>query len=322
MDWCLSAQDPEALRAMRGELATYLQRHGKEGADVAGALTAAAEVLGNAVEHGEGPYVWISVDWSRESPVLTVHDLGEGFTPDVSLPDDVWAESGRGLFLADHHTDDLKVAAKRAGGSRVSMTLPVPRRTAVSRVPPRREPDSLPHPQEASEDGTFAREPFLRALVVELSRAVERMEGPEEAEAVVTQVGTNIGGRIEEEYRRARGLVERLGPDRVAALCVELKAAIEGDFYIIAVDDDRIVLGNRACPFGDDVRRSPALCRMTSSVFGGIGARNTGAALVQLEERIAVGDPECRVNVWLGAAAEAGERPGHLYRDSANEGRP
>jgi hypothetical protein len=38
---------------------------------------------------------------------------------------------------------------------------------------------------------------------------------------------------------------------------------------------------------------------MTSSVFGGIAANNVGDASVQLEERIAVGDPECRVTVWL-----------------------
>ena len=39
---------------------------------------------------------------------------------------------------------------------------------------------------------------------------------------------------------------------------------------------------------------------MTSSVFGGIAARNNdeGAAVV-LEERIAVGDPGCRVVVYL-----------------------
>ncbi len=47
------------------------------------------------------------------------------------------------------------------------------------------------------------------------------------------------------------------------------------------------------------VRRAPGLCRMTSSVFGGIAARNTGGATVVLEERIALGDPECRVVVWL-----------------------
>ena len=57
--------------------------------------------------------------------------------------------------------------------------------------------------------------------------------------------------------------------------------------------------------FGDAVKAAPALCRMTSSVFGGIAARNRadGAAVV-LEERISVGDPGCRVVVHLCAPPE------------------
>ncbi len=55
------------------------------------------------------------------------------------------------------------------------------------------------------------------------------------------------------------------------------------------------------------LRRAPGLCRTTSSDFGGIAARNSGGASVVLEERIALGDPDCRVVVWLG-----GERAGRL----------
>jgi hypothetical protein len=59
-------------------------------------------------------------------------------------------------------------------------------------------------------------------------------------------------------------------------LFVRLKRAIDGDFYVIAVDERRIILGNHRCPFGAIVQREPALCRVTSSVFGGIAARNAG----------------------------------------------
>jgi hypothetical protein len=53
---------------------------------------------------------------------------------------------------------------------------------------------------------------------------------------------------------------------------------------------------------------------MTSSVFGGIAARNQddGAAIV-LEERIAVGDPGCRVVVHLGAVPDTASRFAHRY---------
>lgn len=99
----------------------------------------------------------------------------------------------------------------------------------------------------------------------------------------------------------------------MSELFVDLKEGIDGDFFVIDADEDRIVLGNRRCPFGEAVMSAPALCRMTSSVFGGIAARNAGGAAVHLEERIAVGDPECRVTVWLRQPPAEIEREVHFY---------
>lgn len=310
MDWYLDSADLDATAALRTQVADYLERHAEPGADIHGAALIFAETIANAIEHAGGS-IWVSLDWSETSPVLTVHDLGPGFVPDPKLPDDPYAEGGRGLFLVSHLTSELAVAAKRAGGSRVTVRLPVHRREEPSTAPAGVSGSSLPTSPEAAEDGMFGRESFLRALVVELAQAVEFAEGPVRSEATVARVGTQIGGRMEEEYRRARGLVTALDPDAMADLYVRLKAAIDGDFYVIEATDSKIVLGNRACPFGDVVQRAPALCRMTSSVFGGIAARNTGQATVRLEERIAVGDPECRVTVWLGEAAA--QHPGHRY---------
>ena len=89
------------------------------------------------------------------------------------------------------------------------------------------------------------------------------------------------------------------------------------ELRVIEASPEKIVLGNRACPFGEVVTRAPGLCRMTSSVFGGIAARNTGGAAVVLEERIAVGDPECRIVVWLGA-----DKPGRFEAAHDYDARP
>jgi len=225
------------------------------------------------------------------------------------------ATSGRGLFLAHALAEDLARAGKRAGGSKVTATLPVHRRRELSHdsVPGSQSP--LPAPEEAGPDGTFGKEAFLRALVVELAQAVEGAQGPDVAEALVAQVGTNIGRRMEEGYRTARSITGRLSPEQMADLYVRLKGAIDGDFYLVDADERRIVLGNRRCPFGKVIRRQPGLCRMTSSVFGGIAARNTGASAVVLEERIALGDPECRVVVWLDGSAAERPRAAHFYAD-------
>jgi hypothetical protein len=264
------------------------------------------------VRHAPGP-AWVHLAWHEEQPLLEVHDLGPGFELHTDLPEDPFAAGGRGLAIAASLTGELAAAAKRAGGSRVSARLPVRRRAQRDLDPPVSRRATLPAEEEARADGSFGRESFLRALVVQLAENAEERLGPGEAEALVAQVGADVGSRMEEHYRRARGIVDALDPEQVADLYVRLKAAIDGDFYVIDIDDDRIVLGNRACPFGDVVRKAPGLCRMTSSVFGGIAARNAGGASVVLEERIAVGDPECRVVVWLGGDKRGRFEAAHDY---------
>jgi anti-sigma regulatory factor (Ser/Thr protein kinase) len=313
VDWYLDGRAPGAVTHLRHEIVGYLRRHAAPGADFDGAELAVSELLSNVVQHAPGP-AWAQVDWSGEHAVLSVHDLGAGFDPVTELPADLMQPGGgRGLFVVSNVSGWMTVAAKRAGGSCVTVELPVTRVPERSFDPPRQRVGALPSPSQAAPDGSFGKEAFLLALVVQLAAAVEQNEGPDAAAAAVAQVGADVGGRIEEEYRRVREIVGELSPAQIADLYVRLKAAIDGDFYVVDADEERIVLGNRACPFGDVVRRAPGLCRMTSSVFGGIAARNTGGATVVLEERIALGDPECRVVVWLRGAHRGEFRSAHEY---------
>lgn len=50
-------------------------------------------------------------------------------------------------------------------------------------------------------------------------------------------------------------------------------------------------------------KEAPELCRMTSSVFGGIAARNFGYAKVELRKRIATNDGKCEVLIYTDRAA-------------------
>jgi predicted ArsR family transcriptional regulator len=246
-----------------------------------------------------------------------VHDLGPGFDIDdvpAPNPDDV---RGRGLMISSRLVPTLTVRSRDSGGSIVTAELPVARPPAETIDPPGSRLSPLPHPDERQPDGTYGRDSFLRALVVQLAQTVESVQGPTIAEAVVAQVGTDVGGRMEEAYRAARGIADDrdLELDQIEDLLIELKAAIGGDFFVIDADADRIVFGNNRCPFGDAVRMAPALCRMTSSVFGGIARRNRGAAAVDLEQRIAVGDQQCRVTVWLTPPGDDRAPFVHRYGD-------
>jgi predicted ArsR family transcriptional regulator len=156
------------------------------------------------------------------------------------------------------------------------------------------------------------RDVFLRSLLRHLAGTLQEVVGLEEASGFISVVGQEIGDEINTQYKSALA-VDNLSREQVAEALVDLKRRIEGDFFIIEQDDEKIVLGNRACPFGDKVIGRPALCMMTSNVFGSIAAENLGYAKVSLEETIAEGHPGCRVVVYLRTTPEAIAAQGREY---------
>lgn len=298
---------------MRVEIGAYLRRHGDPNSDFDAADLVASELITNGLSHVEGK-VWISVNWSEPRPLLRVVDLGDGFELDPHLPSDPAAVGGRGLYIVSRLAADLAARRRRAGGMEVTATLPVTRRESVTVDPPRRKTSVLPGLDEALPGGGFGRESFLRALVVQLAQTVAASHGPDAAEAAVAQVGVDIGGQMEREYRAATGAVGPLSTAQLGECLVRLKRAIEGDFAVVEMTDTKIVLENTRCPFQEAVTNAPALCRMTSAVFGGIAAGSAGrAAEVILEERIALGDARCRVVVDLDPPATRSSPWAHRY---------
>ena len=176
-----------------------------------------------------------------------------------------------------------------------------------SRLPARENRKVLP-----TLDVPLDRDVFLRTLLRELAGTLQDVVGLDEASGFVSVVGQNMGRQMNHDYRVALGEA-RLRREQVAEVLVDLKRRIEGDFFIIEQDDDRIVLGNRACPFAEKVVGRPALCMMTSNVFGSITAENLGYAKVELGATIAMGDPGCRVVVHLRPTAAADAAPGREY---------
>lgn len=338
MDWYLSSGSPAALPKLRREFTAYLDRHADPGSDLDAAELIFAEAVGNAVRHTDGP-VWVTVTWADKSPTLEVFDLGAGFDardldldevsdlPDVADDAELDAlleglgESGRGLFILRELAPALETRARAGAGTVVSMTLPVSKPSQLDLDPPRRSTNVLPDLGEANpEVGGFGKESFLRSLVVQLAQTIEFQHGPDPAAAAVAQVGTDVGGQMEAEFRQAREIVGQMTAEQIGECYVRLKHAIDGDFHVVEATPQRIVLVNSQCPFGEAVQMAPSLCRITSSVFGGIAARNSErGASVLLEERIALGDSSCRVVVNLDEAADAAPAQAHYYAHPADD---
>jgi predicted ArsR family transcriptional regulator len=153
---------------------------------------------------------------------------------------------------------------------------------------------------------------FLRTLLRHLAGTLQEVVGLDEASGFVSVVGQRIGEEINAAYTSALSL-EQLSREQVADVLVDLKRRIEGDFFILEEDDDHILLGNRACPFAEKVVGRPALCMMTSNVFGSIAAQNLGYAKVTIEQAIARGDSGCRVVVYLKPTDAARQADGREY---------
>lgn len=156
------------------------------------------------------------------------------------------------------------------------------------------------------------RDVFLRTLIRELAGTLEDVVGLSEASGFITVVGQAMGDEMNRDYRAALGVPE-LSREQVAEVLVDLKRRIQGEFYVVEQDQEKIVLGNRACPFGDKVIGRPSMCMMTSNVFGAIAAENLGYAKVELQETIAEGHAGCRVAVYLKRTPASEARPGREY---------
>jgi hypothetical protein len=160
------------------------------------------------------------------------------------------------------------------------------------------------------------RDLFVRNLLRELVGSLADTMGPEGASTFVADIGERTGEQLNIYYRAALRSTS-LTREQVAGVLVDLKRRIEGDFYIVEQSDEKVVLGNRACPFGNKVVGRPALCMMTSSVFGAIASKNLGYAKIEIKESIARRDPECRVTVFLKRTVEADAATGREYEESA-----
>ncbi len=159
---------------------------------------------------------------------------------------------------------------------------------------------------------SLTRDNFLRELIRQLSGTLQDVVGLQEASGLISVVGQAIGEQINREYSVALGS-EKFSREQVADILVDLKRRIQGDFYVIEQDDEKIVLGNRVCPFAEKVLGRPSMCMMTSNVFGAIAAENLGYAKVQLDKTIAQGDNHCRVVVYLRPTADAEAASGREY---------
>ncbi|MDD5112760.1 MAG: sigma 54-interacting transcriptional regulator [Methylobacter sp.] len=155
---------------------------------------------------------------------------------------------------------------------------------------------------------------FLQTFILELMHASEQ-QGQQHCEQLIEHIAKTAGCFFEETYREETKKNQLLDRESYTELILGLKNNIGGKFSLASSNQDCITVTNTCCPFGERVTNFPELCRMTSSVFGGIAARNFGYAKVEIKQSIARHDGRCEVCVYTNPQA-AKDRPGMEYTDA------
>ncbi len=121
-EWDFNVLDEFKAANARQELIAFLRSRGFETEDLATAELIYAELIGNVLRHAPGP-VKVRIEWHSGRAVLNIFDQGPGFQHMPRLPNDVYAESGRGLYLISTLADYFHIARRPGKGSHARVVL-------------------------------------------------------------------------------------------------------------------------------------------------------------------------------------------------------
>jgi len=144
-------------------------------------------------------------------------------------------------------------------------------------------------------------EEFLQTFINEACR-IAPFASCSSLQSFIQQIVFKSSAGMEDKYREVEALTGPLTPSQYADLIVSLKNSIGGAFQVTSIDRQQVQIHADRCPFGSLVQSAPGLCHMTSSIFGGIAARNFGYAKVELQRRIALGSDSCDICIHLDPA--------------------
>lgn len=120
--WSFAAENARAANDARAAFVRFLRLRCKDETAIGTAEVVFGELVGNVVRHAPGP-VDLALEWGRNQPVLHVIDRGAAFERRKSFPLDPLAEGGRGLFLAQQLSDDLRIEHLSGFGNHVAAQL-------------------------------------------------------------------------------------------------------------------------------------------------------------------------------------------------------
>ena len=125
--WRYDPQWHDVASRVRDEICDELVTAGFCAEDLFDFETIFAELMANLVRYAPGASE-VLLESSPRTFILHVLDKGPGFQFLPRLPNDLYSQSGRGLFLISHLSAEFNVERRPGGGSHARVVLSVPRR--------------------------------------------------------------------------------------------------------------------------------------------------------------------------------------------------
>lgn len=261
MDWIVDRRSPEPAARALERVEEHLRRHAAAETGVREAASAVRDAV--EAQPGEAP-LRLHLAWPR----LTIHELTSDDLPDV--------RSGA-VPLADR-----AALAAASGPELAALDIGLQRRSLrlFKEGPP-------PVPAvdiDLERDG-------VAAAAVALLAAAEAHPAASPAQAA-TLAGTLLAEAASSE--------EPATAADAAARFVEGHQALGGEAQVLASDDRSFEVGITRSPYGPGAVGHPTIVHLSTGMAGRLAAKVDGAAVVEVEESLALGDDECRLRVVLG----------------------
>jgi anti-sigma regulatory factor (Ser/Thr protein kinase) len=120
--WRFNPEFSDAARRVRREIGEMLIREGFDAQQICFFETIFAEIVANVIRHAGGT-AEVLLQRQPDRFVLHVLDKGPGFHVVPRLPNDLFSENGRGLYLISRLADHFSVERRPGGGSHARITL-------------------------------------------------------------------------------------------------------------------------------------------------------------------------------------------------------
>jgi serine phosphatase RsbU (regulator of sigma subunit)/anti-sigma regulatory factor (Ser/Thr protein kinase) len=120
--WEIDAKAVAEARRLKRAFLWHLGQYANGESDLASVELILGELLGNVARHTDG-HATVTLELERDRAILHVNDRGEPI-PELRVPQDEFAESGRGLFLVNALARNVRIE-RQNGGNYVCAELPV-----------------------------------------------------------------------------------------------------------------------------------------------------------------------------------------------------